>query len=179
MRISDWSSDVCSSDLGRSWNPYLLAGLGYQRAEEEFDNFPNPDSPSQREDGHVAGKLGVGEQSTFDNRVAVRAELPYRSDAENDSYAAHASDPNHDDGEDWFGDSLASVGVVIPLGPAPTAPVAPAPAAPSCADMDSDGDGLNDCDDKCTDSTAGQTIGPDGCPVPVSIALKGLTLAFD
>src|SRR3546814_7703873 len=32
---------------GRSWNPYLLAGLGYQRAEEEFDNFPNPDSPIQ------------------------------------------------------------------------------------------------------------------------------------
>src|SRR3546814_7341819 len=128
MRISDWSSDVCSSDLyhfiaeGRSWNPYLLAGLGYQRAEEEFDNFPNPDSPIQREDGHVADKLGVGVQSTFDNRVAVRAELAYRIDADNDSYAALASDPNHDDGEDWFGDILASVGVVIPLGPAPTAP---------------------------------------------------------
>src|SRR3546814_6345137 len=72
---------------------------------------------------HVAGKLGVGVQSTFDNRVAVRAELAYRIDADNDSYAALASDPNHDDGEDWFGDILASVGVVIPLGPAPTAPV--------------------------------------------------------
>src|SRR3546814_8450673 len=60
---------------GRSWNPYLLAGLGYQRAEEEFDNFPNPDSPIQREDSHVAGKLGVGVQSTFDKRVAIRAEL--------------------------------------------------------------------------------------------------------
>src|SRR3546814_16072835 len=91
MRISDWSSDVCSSDLlnysqygisfdaryhfiaeGRSWNPYLLAGLGYQRAEGEFDNFPNPDSPIQREDSHVAGKLGVGVQSTFDKRVAIQ-----------------------------------------------------------------------------------------------------------
>src|SRR3546814_7135295 len=58
---------------------------------------------------HVAGKLGVGVQSTFDNRVAVRAELAYRIDADNDSYAALASDPNHDDGEDWFGDILASV----------------------------------------------------------------------
>src|SRR3546814_13300752 len=51
---------------GRSWNPYLLAGLGYQRAEEEFDNFPNPASPIQREDGNVAGKLGV---RTVERRV--------------------------------------------------------------------------------------------------------------
>src|SRR3546814_20091019 len=109
MRISYWSSNVFSSDL--------------------------PDSPIQREDSHVAGNLGVGVQSTFDKRVAIRAELAYRIDADNDSYAALASDPNHDDGEDWFGDILASVGVVIPLGPAPTAPVAPAQAAPSCADM--------------------------------------------
>src|SRR3546814_11466937 len=45
--------------------------------------------------------------------------------------------------------------------------------------MDSDGDGVNDCDDKCPDSQAGQTIGPDGCPVPVSIDLKGVNFAFD
>src|SRR3546814_11672794 len=45
--------------------------------------------------------------------------------------------------------------------------------------MDSDGDGVNDCDDKCPDSQAGQTIGPDGCPVPVSIDLKGVNFDFD
>ena len=74
---------------------------------------------------------------------------------------------------------LASVGVVIPLGPEPMAPVAPAPVAPSCADLDDDGDGVNNCDDKCPDSQAGQTIGPDGCPVPVSIDLKGVNFDFD
>ena len=58
-------------------------------------------------------------------------------------------------------------------------PAPPAPAAPSCADMDSDGDGVNDCDDKCPGSQAGQTIGPDGCPVPVSIDLKGVNFDFD
>src|SRR5678815_2265227 len=51
--------------------------------------------------------------------------------------------------------------------------------APSCADMDSDGDGVNDCNDKCPGSQAGQTIGPDGCPVPVSIDLKGVHFDFD
>ena len=182
----NWSQYGISMDLrrhfiaeGRSWNPYLLMGLGYQRSEEEFDAFPSPDSPGQMEDGNFAAKVGAGVQSTLARRVGVRAELAYRIDADNDSYGALASDPNHDDGEDWFGDILASVGVVIPLGPEPTAPVAPAPAAPSCADMDSDGDGVNDCDDKCPDSQAGQTIGPDGCPVPVSIDLKGVNFDFD
>ena len=123
------------------------------------------------EDGNFAAKVGAGVQSTLARRVGVRAELAYRADFNDTSFAAPR--------EDWFGDILASVGVVIPLGPEPTAPVAPAPAAPSCADMDSDGDGVNDCDDKCPDSQAGQTIGPDGCPVPVSIDLKGVNFDFD
>lgn len=45
--------------------------------------------------------------------------------------------------------------------------------------MDSDGDGVNDCDDKCPGSQPGQTIGPDGCPVKVSIDLKGVNFDFD
>src|SRR5690606_3144764 len=73
------------------------------------------------------------------------------------------------------------VGVVVPLGPEPVAPVAPAPApaAPSCADLDDDGDGVNNCDDKCPNSQPGQTIGPDGCPVPVAIDLRGVNFDFD
>src|SRR6476469_3074507 len=49
-----WSQYGISLDLrrhfireGRNWNPYILMGLGIQRAEEEYDNFPNPDSPGQ------------------------------------------------------------------------------------------------------------------------------------
>ncbi|KRD67748.1 OmpA family protein [Lysobacter sp. Root96] len=38
---------------------------------------------------------------------------------------------------------------------------------------------MNNCDDKCPGSQAGQTIGPDGCPVPVSIDLKGVNFDFD
>ncbi|MBV2210075.1 MAG: OmpA family protein, partial [Thermomonas sp.] len=119
---------------------------------------------------NFAAKVGVGIQGGGE-RVKIRTELAYRADFDDSSVAA----PD----EDWFGDVLASVGVVIPLGPEPTAPVAPAPAAPSCADSDSDGDGVNDCDDKCPDSQPGQTIGPDGCPVPVSIDLKGVNFDFD
>ena len=44
---------------GRNWNPYILMGLGYQREEIESDNFPDPDSPFEEEEGAVAGKFGL------------------------------------------------------------------------------------------------------------------------
>jgi OOP family OmpA-OmpF porin len=155
-------------------------GLGYQEEEIELDNFPNPDSPFEESEGAIAGKFGAGIQGDM-GRVGIRTELAYRVVGINDTEAQRFNDdpfPENNDGEDWFGDLLVSVGIVVPLGPEPVAP-APPPPAPSCADMDSDGDGVNDCDDKCPGSQAGQTIGPDGCPVPVSIDLKGVNFDFD
>ena len=118
----------------RSWNPYLLAGVGYQRSEEEFDNFPNPDSPQKRKDGNFAAKVGAGLQSTFTNRVAVRAEVAYRADF-NDNSVAASTGPDwsgypHNMEESYFGDVMASVGIVVPLGPPPAPPAPPAPPPP-------------------------------------------------
>ncbi|HXH01280.1 MAG TPA: OmpA family protein [Xanthomonadaceae bacterium] len=205
----NWSQYGISFDVrryfmvdGRNWNPYVVGGLGYQRSEEEFDRrfvdarFPLPigrgrgefndfddidcdDGPCERERGNVAGKFGFGIQGDM-GRVGIRAEIAARLDADDDSVGALFQDDDFNDGEDWFQDVLASVGVVIPLGPEPMMPVGPAPVmAPNCADSDSDGDGVNDCDDKCPGSVAGQTIGPDGCPVPVSIDLRGVNFDFD
>jgi OOP family OmpA-OmpF porin len=176
----NWSQYGLSVDLrrhflaeGRNWNPYAVLGLGFQRSEEEYDAFPSPDSPGEREDGNVAAKVGFGVQGAVNDNIAIRTELAYRADLDDQSVA--------NGGENWFGDLLASVGVVVPLGAkavvAPPPP--PAPAAPSCADLDDDGDGVNNCDDKCPSSQAGQTIGPDGCPVPVSIDLKGVNFDYD
>ncbi|WP_343223490.1 OmpA family protein [Lysobacter sp. GX 14042] len=192
----NWSQYGISFDVrrhfiaeGRNWNPYVVMGLGYQRAEEEFDpsnpllpaRFERNGAPSERKEGNIAGKVGFGAQGDV-GRVKIRTELAYRIDADDDSIGAFLNDDvPRDDGADWFGDVLASVGVVVPLGPEPVAPVAPAPApaAPSCADLDDDGDGVNNCDDKCPNSQPGQTIGPDGCPVPVSIDLRGVNFDFD
>jgi outer membrane lipase/esterase len=44
-------------------------------------------------------------------------------------------------------------------------PEEPAPA-PDCSTLDDDGDGVNNCNDRCPDSPAGEGVGPDGCPVP-------------
>ena len=195
-RDLNWSQYGISFDVrrhfiteGRGWNPYVVMGLGYQRAEEEFDpsnpllpaRFERNGAPSEREEDNISGKLGIGAQGDV-GRVKIRTELAYRIDADDDSIGAFLTDDEpRDDGADWFGDVLASVGVVVPLGPEPVAPVvpAPAPAAPSCADLDDDGDGVNNCDDKCPNSQPGQTIGPDGCPVPVSIDLRGVNFDFD
>jgi OOP family OmpA-OmpF porin len=45
--------------------------------------------------------------------------------------------------------------------------------------VDSDGDGVTDCNDRCPNSQAGQAIGPDGCPVPLTIDLSGVNFDFD
>lgn len=177
----NWSQYGASLDLrqhfikeGRGWNPYMLIGLGYQKTEEEYV-INSPNSPAKRKDGNLGAKVGVGLQTTFDKAVAVRAEIAYRGDFDDQSFASP--------GNDAFGDVLASVGVVIPLGPkavaAPAPAPAPAPVAPSCADLDDDGDGVNNCNDKCPNSQPGQAIGPDGCPVPISIDLKGVNFDFD
>ena len=47
----------------------------------------------------------------------------------------------------------------------PVAEPVPAPQQ-TCADLDDDSDGVNNCDDKCPASQAGMAVGADGCPVP-------------
>lgn len=53
------------------------------------------------------------------------------------------------------------------------------PAQVCGGNADSDGDGVNDCYDRCPNSQAGQAIGPDGCPVPLTIDLRGVNFDFD
>ena len=153
-RHLNWSQYGVSLDFrrfwlseGRGYNPYALFGVGYQRAEESFDAFPNPNSPGRREQGNLAAKVGVGLQTTFDNRVAVRTEVAYRADFDDRSVNAPS--------ESSFGDILASIGVVIPLGPAPVAAVAPAPAPAPVAPP------------------------PPPPPAPITIDLKGVNFDFD
>lgn len=162
----NWSQYGISFDLrrhfiteGRNWNPYALMGIGYQRAEEEFDAFPNPNSPGQREDGNLAAKLGLGLQGDL-GRIGIRTELAYRIDFDNSSVAGAT--------EDEFGDMIASVGFIIPLGPEPMVAVAPAPLPPPPM-----------VEERCPPARPGQVIGPDGCPVDVTIDLRGVNFDFD
>jgi len=156
---------------GRNWWPYIRAGVGAQRVEEEFDAFPNPISPGQREDTNLTAQLGFGLQADYD-RYALRGEIGTRYAFDDTSVVSPSSNN--------FGDLLASVTLLVKLGDLATV-VTPEPmqAQTTCADLDDDGDGVNNCDDKCPNSVAGQAIGPDGCPVPLTIDLKGVNFDFD
>ena len=79
---------------------------------------------------------------------------------------------------DKFDDWMKSKGVRVATGK-PAVPLVQNCPTPEGDKGDSDGDGIINCLDTCPASEAGQTIGPDGCPVPVSIDLKGVTFAYD
>lgn len=61
----------------------------------------------------------------------------------------------------------------------PVVPDAPIVQTEDCSTKDDDGDGVNNCNDRCPNSQAGQAIGPDGCPVPLTIDSKGVNFDFD
>ena len=177
------------------WWPYVKLGLGLQRHEQEFVGTCGAGSggqatcPAQHSDNNAAAELGAGLQFDF-GRVDLRTEVGARMDFDKvqapttDGVTSVTTDRRYGllaaPQYKHFTDLLASVGLTVALGPDRAAPVVAAPApTQTCADMDSDGDGVNDCNDKCPASTAGQAVGPDGCPVPLTIDLKGVNFDFD
>ena len=148
-------------------------GVTYVRAKDHFTGTglvhvldPNP----SKSGGNY--KFGAGLQYAFNHAVAVRAEAErYRVD----------------DAVGNKGDiDLYSLGLVFRFGGdndehvvEPVREVAPAPMAADCSALDDDRDGVNNCNDKCPSTQAGQAVGPDGCPVPLTIDLKGVNFDFD
>ncbi len=162
-------------EAGRNWDPYARIGIGWQHSKEGFfAGFPGPLVRATQTENAFAANVGVGLEAKY-GRYGIRTEVGARYDG--NSTSENSPDSN------YFVDLLASVGVTVALGPEPIKAVEPivAPPAPvaTCADKDSDGDGVNDCNDKCPNSPAGQTVGPDGCPVPVTIDLRGVNFDFD
>jgi len=147
---------------GRAWDPYIVGGLG----ATEHDVF----------DGFITGtewaaKLGAGLETDRRKRVDFRVEAGVR-------YDSHTETIRGDDEIQELGafmDFYAAASILVKLGDL----AAPVVAAPTCDTLDGDNDGVNDCNDKCPNSEAGQTIGADGCPVKLSIDLKGVNFDFD
>jgi OOP family OmpA-OmpF porin len=150
---------------GRRWNPYLAAGLGAQHHRDETLTFLS----SRRTGTDVTALFGGGIQADI-GYAYLRAELGVRYDNDDAQFLNNNS----------FLDRYFGVSFLFPLGDeaAPAAEPTPTPQK-TCADLDDDGDGVNNCNDKCPGSQAGQAIGPDGCPVPLTIDLKGVNFDFD
>jgi OmpA-OmpF porin, OOP family len=163
---NNWSSNnygVAARYYFGEWTafrPYLLGGVmgSYHH---------NPDSQAWA----PAAEVGVGVSKTITDSTDVRVEGGYRYDWDDKTI------PSRNGYGDWFlGFSLVSR-----FGEPAAAPVVapPPPVAPDCSKMDSDGDGVNDCDDKCPNTPAGTIVGPDGCPQKVVIDLRGVNFKFD
>ncbi len=106
--------------------------------------------------------IGLGYLFSLSDRIKIRTEARYRTDAHDRKEAGI------DPGNKHFQDAVLNLGVLLPLGsvvPPAEAPVEVVEAAPAVAAADSDGDGIPDDLDKCPDTAAGIAVGADGCPL--------------
>src|SRR3546814_8805113 len=90
MRISDWSSDVCSSDLidgPEGDQPYRALQQNEQTAEAECQGERPQQAGTQL--GAVAGAVGLGGEAG--RAHAQKAEAP-EQEAEDDAAHGHAAD---------------------------------------------------------------------------------------
>ena len=140
---------------GRDWHPYIALGIGAQEHHDGTQRQPiafgfNP----SRTGTDVMAFAGIGFQKDL-GYAYLRGEVGARVDTDDGDFE-----------DDNFIDGYLGVSFLFPIG-AEEAPPAPVVVVEkTCADLDDDGDGVNNCDDKCPGSQAGQAIGPDGCPVP-------------
>jgi OOP family OmpA-OmpF porin len=142
-----------------AWRPYLLVGVmgSYHQAPGDDGWAP-------------AAELGGGVSKTITDSSDIRFEAGYRYDWDNKTPPAH----------NGYGDWFLGFSIVSRFGAPPVAPAAVEPPPPvDCSTKDSDGDGVNDCDDKCPGTAAGTIVGPDGCPQKVVIDLRGVNFKFD
>jgi OOP family OmpA-OmpF porin len=118
-----------------------------------------------------AAEVGAGLSKTVTDSSDIRLEAGYRYDFDDKTI------PSNNGYGDWF----LGFSVVSRFGAPATAAVAaaPAPVVADCSTKDSDGDGVNDCDDKCPNTVAGTIVGPDGCAQKVVIDLRGVNFKFD
>ncbi len=153
-----------------AWRPYALVSAMGSYHNDSGDKSWSP-----------AAEVGVGLSKTLSKNFDFRVEGGYRYDFDNGS---QTSSNNPDGSHNGYGDWLLGVSLVARLGQPPAPPPAPAaapapPPKPTCDQLDSDNDGVNNCDDKCPNTASGTIVGPDGCQQKVVIDLRGVNFKFD
>jgi OOP family OmpA-OmpF porin len=163
-----------------SWRPFVKVGLGLSEARVTRQDLQYGADANT----NPVFDAGLGFGHNVNDNVALRTELTYRYDMDDQSIP----------GVDHFGDWIATFGATIKFGEGSSAPVTPPadpgseppvsggeqpPAAADCSTLDDDKDGVNNCDDKCPTSAAGEAVGADGCAQAIVIDLRGVNFAFD
>jgi len=165
-------------DSAASWRPYMLGGFGFLRHAAISGSQI---APFKKSGWDPMLTVGAGVQHSFSDRLAFRGELAARYDRDNNSRAYFTTDTST-----GFFDAIASVGLLVSFGgEAAPQTIESKPVTPpvkqetSCRDLDDDGDGVNNCDDRCANTPAGTQVGPDGCAIAVVIDLRGVNFKFD
>jgi OOP family OmpA-OmpF porin len=143
---------IFNLDMNGPVSPYLA--VGYTRFEQD-PQFVNEDDDMM--------DLGLGMRYAITPAVSLRADARafYNFDNEEIDYAAN-------------------VGLFYALGAKASAPMPepePEPDPINPCSLDDDGDGVNNCEDKCADTPAGSNVETTGCrilEVPKEIELKVL-----
>ena len=151
-----------------AWRPYIVGGIMGSYHHDRGDKGWSP-----------AAELGVGVSKTITASSDFRVEAGYRYDWDDKSQ----TNTNSARSQDGYGDWFLGLSIVSRFGEPAAAPQEATPPPPppvdDCSKKDSDGDGVNDCDDKCPNTPAGTIVGPDGCPQKVTIDLRGVNFKFD
>lgn len=170
-----WSLAGGTADLQYYFNrdtfsPYTVIGVGGQNT-----------CASANCGVGLIGEAGVGFTYELHDNLLLRSDVRYRY---SNDLNAHVQP-----GTDEFHDMVVNVGFVIPFGDKPAAaakaeapveaevPVAVAPAAADCSTLDSDADGVNDCNDQCAGTMSGSKVNEQGCPI--KLELKGVNFKVD
>ena len=139
-----------------AFSPYTVVGLGGMNTTHDRDSAAG-----------FIGEAGAGLTYEVADNFLVRSDVRYRY---NNNFDNHLQT-----GPTEFNDMVVNLGFVVPLGEKPkavvqvaTPVVAPTPkpvvvAAPDCSTLDSDHDGVNDCNDQCPDTLAGVKVSIAGC----------------
>ena len=127
----------------------------------------NVNSDRRGSDLHVAGEAGGGLQYELDEHgTSIRTDVRARYSADSETAPANQL---------W--DMVVKLGIYVPLGPKPQPVVAEAAPVDDCSTRDSDGDGVNDCLDKCPGTITGAKVDDTGCAI--RIELHGVNFEYD
>ncbi len=163
-QLAGATADVQYFFSRNAFAPYTVIGLGGMNTR-----LGNTEEPS------FIGEAGAGFTYELHDNFLLRSDVRYRYNNNFDTTFGRDTDEFHD--------MVVNVGFVVPFGAKPTAVAkfempAPAPvAAPDCSTLDSDNDGVNDCQDQCANTISGSKVDYQGCPV--SLELKGVNFIVD
>ncbi|WP_236102028.1 OmpA family protein [Methylotetracoccus oryzae] len=155
------------------FSPYWVAAVGgVNESWRSAHGFGN-------QSAQFLFQTGVGATVELADNFLLRADVRYQLQTANSRTVTNPLTGNgRTFGNDVFNDLVVNAGFVIPLGEKPVPVAAAAPAAvDDCSTKDSDGDGVNDCDDKCPGTMKGAKVDEYGCLV--RIELRGVNFHYD